>query len=117
MTDDHDPMALLGEPEPVPTVWESLAQQTQWLADLAQRAATLAPEHRISRPDGAEDDDVAETDLLADLDARWQAIRAVVAACRRETYQELREQGWSVQQIAEHWGVSDKAVYKVLGRR
>jgi transposase len=40
----------------------------------------------------------------------------LVAACRRDTYQALLDEGWSVKKIARHWGVSNKAVYKSLGR-
>jgi hypothetical protein len=48
------------------------------------------------------------------LDERALAVRSLVAACRRHTYETLRANDWTVQQIADHWSVSNKAVYKVL---
>lgn len=101
----HDPLEILGEPLPVPTPWESLAQHARWLAEYAEVAAKVNP------IDLAPIDD---RDFLAELDARALAIRSIAAACRRHTYQALRDDGVPVSAIAEAWSVSDQAVYKVL---
>lgn len=50
------------------------------------------------------------------LDTRALNTRSVTAACRRHTYQQLRDAGWSVADIAAHTDTSTKAVYKVLNR-
>lgn len=108
----HDPMAALpSDPRPNPTPWESLAQQARRLAELADRCAAMPP------ADLAPVHDVDGTaDLLADLDSRALAIRSVVAACRRATWQELADQGHTAADIARMWGVTRQAVSQTLVR-
>lgn len=105
-TTDHDPTALLGKPLPNPSPWESLALHARWLADYADKCAQAAPE--ILAP-------VGDEDALAELDDRALNVRSIAAACRRHTYRQLRDNGTSVEDIAEAWGVSISAIYKVLG--
>jgi uncharacterized protein YerC len=103
----HDLMAT----EQAPTVWESLAWQARQLAEQVERVAALAPADRRQH---APDDNVT-VDELSMLDQRALDVRALAAACRRDTYQALRdEHGWTVARIAKHYNVTDKAVYKVL---
>ncbi len=101
----HDPLEALGEPLLTPTPWQSLAQHARWLAEYAEKAAVTDP--IILAP-------IDDRDFLAELDERTLAIRGIAAACRRHTYQALRDQGVPVAGIAEAWGVSVQAVYKVL---
>lgn len=94
---------------PPPTdPWVSLAQQARWLADAAERVAKQNPADRLDT-----DTDINELDML---DTRALNARSVAAACRRHTYQALRDAGWSVADIAAHADTSTKAVYKVLNR-
>jgi hypothetical protein len=102
----HDPMELLGEPLPEPLdPWKALADQARWLADYAERCAAVEPE--ILAP-------VGDHDALAELDARALAVRSLAAACRRHTYQALRDGGASVSDIAEAWGRTRQSVNQVL---
>ncbi|MEU7480568.1 hypothetical protein AB0A63_31635 [Lentzea sp. NPDC042327] len=101
----HDPLGALGEPLPTPSPWESLARHARWLAEYAEKAAATDP--IVLAP-------IDDRDFLAELDERALAIRGIAAACRRHTYQTLREQGVPVAGIAQAWGVSAQAVYKVL---
>jgi len=113
---EHDPFAVFERADevPNPTPWESLANQATWLAQLATKTAALPPEDRMTlSPDSLEPD----VDLLAELDSRALAVRAAVAACRRDTWRALRDRGWTLAQIADHWGVTPQAVSKALGRR
>lgn len=86
--------------------WVSLAQQARWLADAAERVAKQNPADRL-------DTNMNELDIL---DTRALNARSVVAACRRHTYQALRDAGWSVADIAAHADTSTKAIYKILNR-
>lgn len=111
---EHDPMAVLPEAEVAPDTvdpWQALARQAQWLAAQADRLAALTPAERIAR-----DEDGDEADELSMLDARELALRGALAACRRSTYQQLLDTGWTVQQIADELDVSYQAVRKVLNR-
>lgn len=98
-----------GELDPI---WQTLMLLARGLADEADSTAQTAPEQRVTwrGPN-------IERDLLARLDQNCQAIQQAASACRRHTYQQLVEQGWSVQQIADHWGVTVGAIYKVLARK
>ena len=113
-SDEFDPMALLGDSLTAKTTtpWESLALHAQWLADHIARIAAMDPADRIKWDENGDED----LDHLAVLDHRAKSITALAAACRRDTYRALLDQGWTVKKIAKHWGVSDKAVYKSLGR-
>ncbi|MBV8932730.1 MAG: hypothetical protein JO285_09315 [Kutzneria sp.] len=113
-SDEFDPMPLFGDALPAPTTtpWESLALHAQWLADHIAAIAAMDPAERIKWGEHSDED----LDQLAVLDHRAKSITALAAACRRDTYRALLEQGWTVKKIAKHWGVSDKAVYKSLGR-
>jgi hypothetical protein len=111
-TDDFDPMTLLGGALPAPSAWESLARHARWLADHAEKVAAMDPSARVRYDEDGDED----LDHLALLDKRALGVRGLVAACRRDTYQALLDEGWSVKKIARHWGVSNKAVYKSLGR-
>lgn len=112
MTTNFDPMALLGPDLPIPTVWEGLARHARWLADHAEKLAAMDPADRIRHDEDGDE----ELDHLALLDERALGVRSLVAACRRDTYRALRDEGWSVKKIADHWGVSVKAIYKILER-
>ena len=100
---------------PHPTGWESLEHAITRLTHVAERAAALAPEDRIVlSPDLA---DEPETDLLAMMDEAALGVRAAVAACRRDTWRSLRDRGWTLARIADHWGITPQAVSKAIGRR
>lgn len=86
--------------------WVSLAQQARWLADAAERVAQLDPADRLE----------IDTDELDMLDTRALNVRSVVATCRRHTYQKLRDEGWSVADIAAGSGSSIQAIYKIFGQ-
>ncbi|MFD9965039.1 hypothetical protein [Amycolatopsis sp. NPDC058986] len=119
---EHDPMAPLAELHAdvaaPPTAAESLIWHAEQLVAAARRLAATPPEDRIAP--GFDKDTEDEPDLddqLRALEERELALRSVLAAVRRETYQALRDRNWSVQQIADQWQVTNKSVYKVLGRR
>lgn len=106
----HDPMtAITGDDIHALSPWESLAQQARRLADLADRYAAAAPEG-LAPADDLDD----PHDILADLDARALAIRSVVSACRRATWQRLRDQGQTFAEIGRQWGCSGANVRQVL---
>lgn len=106
----HDPMAVIpGDDLPLPSPWESLAQQARWLAELAERHAHTPASELVPILD-----DDAPSDVLAELDARALAIRSVVSACRRATWQTLRDQGQTFAEIGRQWGCSGANVRQVL---
>lgn len=88
------------------TPWQSLAQQARRLAEAAERVGALGPSERIG----------AGVDELDLLDERALAVRSVVGACRRDTYEQLREGGWTPADLAAAVGTSPRAVYKILAR-
>lgn len=102
---EHDPFALLGEPESIASPWESLARQARWLADYADRLAQLEPADLAPTEDG---------DPLAELDARANAIVSIASACRRTTWQALRSGGLTYAEIGRMWGRRHSTISNAL---
>jgi len=113
---EHDPLDAAGvEREDTPTPWASLAQQCRWLAEMADTLAAADPASLApARPDDPDVDDEEPADRLAMLDECALAIRSVVAACRRATWQHLLDAGRSMTDIAEMWGITRQAVSQTL---
>ncbi|CRK57082.1 hypothetical protein [Alloactinosynnema sp. L-07] len=96
----------------VSSPWESLARHARWLADHAEHVATLSPAERYE----PSTDQEADVDHLAAIQERVDALSSVAAACRRQTWQALVDEGWSQKRIADRWGVTNKAVSAALSR-
>ncbi|WP_405490446.1 hypothetical protein [Nocardia sp. NBC_00511] len=102
----HDPLAALeNEDLPTPTPWESIAQQARWLAEAADRCASMAAADLAPTEDA---------DPLADLDARARALVGAAAACRRYTWQQLVDSGQSYAAVGRLWGNALSTVRNAL---
>jgi hypothetical protein len=122
-----DPFDLVsdGSAPLTPSSWESLTLHAERLLDHVRAAAARAPGDRVrveqvddgttggggQAGDGSGEDRCDEHLLLQ---ARLDALQHILARCRRESFQALREQGWTGRRIAAHFGVGEKAVSKVL---
>ncbi|MGW6698884.1 hypothetical protein [Nocardia sp. NPDC055049] len=85
--------------------WADLAAQARALADLADQCAAKSAGELAPGDQG---------NPLADLDASALAVRGVVAACRRATWQALHDDGATYAEIGELWHVSKQAVRQAL---
>ncbi|MFC4373302.1 hypothetical protein ACFO5K_04235 [Nocardia halotolerans] len=102
----HDPMSAFPPERPEPAdPWESLAAQARALADLADQLAARDPAD-LAPTDGH--------DPLAELDERALAVRGVVAACRRATWQSLVDGGLTGSEIGRRWDTTPQNVSQVL---
>lgn len=121
--DPFDPFELVPDADPVPqpTVWESLARHARELAEMAEQWATVPPEDLAPRFEqtGDPDDDVPVlVDPLRTLTEYGQTVQRLAAACRRDVWARLHNEGHGLtqQQIADRWGVKRAAVGNALSR-
>lgn len=120
--DEPDFMAFcdpLPRPTPRESAWELLATYARWLADHAERLATLPPEQlapHFVENDDPDDDLPILVDELGILTERANGVQHGVAACRRLAWQQLADRGLKHKEIAAMWGVKRQTVSNALKR-
>ncbi len=88
--------------------WAALAEHARALVELADQSAAKAASAAAELEPSNLGDPLAELDRLA------LTIRGTVAACRRATWQALRDEGHTYEAIGERWGVTKQAVRQAL---
>lgn len=109
---EHDPMELLGDPVATPSPWKSLAEHARGLARLADFYAEQTPAAMVPIADGENDHDPLEQ-----IHIRALNLVAIAGACRRATWQTLRDEGMTGAAIAALWDVTPQQVSKTLKDR